>query len=342
MTEEGHKRLKEVAEQIKRGIADGAAPSSVKVTVREFLSLFGYSRRGRFVVSEIRLMLDEYELRIIPDFEVTWIDALISIEHDPKVTDGVTASEEQNDPTVRVGVIEAANRKPTSVKPDNPLSVATTLMLINDFSQLPVMKTEHSVKGMISWQSIGSRLSLGHTCPFVRHCTDSSFSEIPISAPLASAIEDISQQGYVLVRGSKGEIAGIVTASDVTHQFMQLAGPFLNVGEIEGYLRILVHRKFTIEEIQNALPSTPGGEQSISRPADLTLGGYCRLLQKEDLWGRLGLDLDRKEFVDKLDWVRQIRNDVMHFDPDGIDPEDAKKLEDFAKFFRHMRYIKAI
>ena len=207
MTEEGHKQLKEIAERIKRDFDGGAALFSEKVTVREFLSWFGYSRRGKGIVSQIRRMLYEYELWTVPDFEVTWIDAQISVEHDPQVDDGVTASEEQIDPTVRVGAIEAAHRKPTSVKPDAPLSAATTLMLTNDFSQLPVMETDYSVKGMISWQSIGTRLSLGHTCPSVRHCMDSSFPEILISAPLSSAIGNISRQGYVLVRGQEGKRA---------------------------------------------------------------------------------------------------------------------------------------
>ena len=339
---EGNERLKEIAQRIRHDIDGGAAPHSEKVTVRKFLSWFGCSRRGRSVVSEIRRMLDEHKLRTVPDFEVTWIDALISVEHDPEVGDGVTASEEQIDPTVRVGAIEAANRKPTSVNPHNPLRVATTLMLTNDFSQLPVMDGERSVKGMISWQSIGTRLSLGHPCPTVRHCMVPEIPIIPISEPLSSAIGNISRQGYVLVKGSDNRITGIVTASDVTHQFMQLAGPFLNVGEIEGYLRILIHHKFQIVEMQKALSDTPGRAHSVSRPADLTLGDYCKLLEQEDLWNKLNLNLDRKEFVKKLDWVRQIRNDVMHFDPDGIAPEDTKKLEDLAKFFRDMRHITAI
>ena len=337
----GSERLEKLAGRMKREIENGAAPHSEKPTVREFLSWFGYSRRGRRAVNEIRHLLAEYNLRTVPDFEVTWIDEEITVERDPETTDGTPASEEKIDPTVRVGVIEAARRKPTAVKPTNPLSVATTLMLTNDFSQLPVMESDREVKGAISWQSIGTRLSLGHTCASVGDCMDPSFPEIDINAPLSSAIESISRQGYVLVRGNDKTITGIVTASDVTRQFMQLSGPFLNIGEIEGYLRILVHRKFTIEEMQAALPAA-GGAQPISGPEDLTLGGYCRLFEREELWNKLGLELDRKEFVKRLHWIREIRNDVMHFDPDGIDPNDTKKLEEIAQFFRNLRRVGAI
>lgn len=339
MAAEGSQRLKGLAERIQREIENGAAPHSERVTVREFLSWFGNSRRGRRAVNQIRHMLAEYNLRTAPDFEVTWIDAVISVERDPEVEDGVAGSEEQIDPTIRIGAIEAANRIPTAVKPNKPLRVATTLMLMNDFSQLPVMESERELKGVVSWQSIGTRLSLGHKCPSVRDCMDSSYPEIHIGAPLSSAIESISRQGYVLVRGMDKRITGIVTATDVTDQFMQLSGPFLNIGEIEGYLRILVHRKYTINEMQAALPD---GLQAVTGPEDLTLGGYCRLLEREEFWNRLELDLDRQEFLDHLNWVRETRNDVMHFDPDGIEPNDAKRLEEFAKFFRNLRRVGAI
>ena len=338
---EGYERLGTLAERMKREIDSGAAPDSEELTVREFLSWFGYARRGRHKVSRIRHMLAELDLRTVPDFEVTWIDARISIELDPEAIEGIAASEDPIEPTVRIGAIEAANRKPTAVNPNNPLSVATTLMQTNDFSQLPVMQNDYKVEVIISWKSIGTRLSLGQECHIVRDCMNPYVPEIHIGDPLVSAIGDISQHGYVLVRGEDGKISGIVTSSDVAHQFMQLAGPFLNIGEIEGYLRSLVHRKFTVDEMQEALPTSRGG-QAVSGPEDLTLGGYCQLLGQEELWNRLNLNLDRKEFVKQLHWVREKRNDIMHFDPEGIEPEDIMKLENLAMFFRNLRRMEVV
>jgi CBS domain-containing protein len=57
-------------------------------------------------------------------------------------------------------VLPAANRKPLCVSPDAEVSEAITLMLQQDYSQLPVTTTEHSVRGMISWRSLGLRLAL--------------------------------------------------------------------------------------------------------------------------------------------------------------------------------------
>ena len=40
---------------------------------------------------------------------------------------------------------------------------------------------------------------------------------------------------------------------------------------------------------------------------------------------------DRGEFVKHLNDVREIRNDVMHFDPDDVAPEDLAKLRRFTR-----------
>ena len=337
----GYEKLKTVATRMKAEVGNKAAPSPEQLTVREFLRLFGYARRGSNKVRRIRHVLAELDLRTVPDFEVTWVDAMISIELDPEAVEGITASEGQVDPTVRIGAIEAANRTPTYVNPSSPLSVAITLMQVNDFSQLPVMQNERDVKGIISWQSIGAKLAMGYECLSVHDCMSPNAPVVGKEDPLFSAIGDISRHGYVLVRGQQGKITGIVTASDVVDQFVQLAGPFLSIGEIEGYLRGLVHRKFTVDEMKEAM-SHSGDGQSVSGPEDLTLGGYCQLLGREELWNRLNLNLDRKEFIKQLDWVREKRNDVMHFNPDGVEPEDSKKLENLVMFFRELKRMKAM
>jgi CBS domain-containing protein len=43
---------------------------------------------------------------------------------------------------ITIGRLRSANRPPVSVKPQQKLSEAVTIMLANDFSQLPVMGTE--------------------------------------------------------------------------------------------------------------------------------------------------------------------------------------------------------
>ncbi len=159
---------------------------------------------------------------------------------------------------------------------------------------------------------------------------EESVEEISIDAPLFEAIGSTAKHGYLLVRGKDKAVTGIVTETDVSKQFMHLAGPFLLIGEIEGHLRQLIHGKFTVEEMQ--LISEGEGGQGISGSADLTFGGYCRLLQNPEYWERLNLGVDRGQFVEHLESVRKIRNDVMHFDPDGLSPEDERMLRGVARF----------
>ena len=45
-------------------------------------------------------------------------------------------------------------------------------------------------------------------------------------------------------------------------------------------------------------------------------------------WERIGLkSVDRTLFIQSLQEVREIRNDIMHFDPEGIDDASRAKLK---------------
>ena len=331
----GFEWLDDVAKKIEDDAGKGVA-SETRLTVREFLGKFGYARRGAVIVNAILNELGKRNLRTVPSFDTAWFDGIISIEMDEEGGGHDVGS----DPTIRIEILPAANKAPISVKPNDRTSKAVTIMQLNDFSQLPVMTNERSVKGVVSWKSITARTSLGRPSEFVRQCMDTE-RVIDISTPLLDAVEVIQRHDYVLVKDSTNRITGIVTASDIAQQFSQLSSPFLLIGEIEGRLRHIVHGKFTLDELRSASPNTEG-DKSIQGPADLTFGGYVQLLQEEH-WNRLGLvGIDRKEFVKRLDAAREIRNDVMHFNPEGLDDNQRGELEEVAKFFRYLASMGAI
>jgi len=66
---------------------------------------------------------------------------------------------------------------------------------------------------------------------------------------------------------------------------------------------------------------------------------YIRLLEREDRWAKLDVPIDRVTLCKELDRVRNIRNDVMHFDPDGIPPDDLKRLRDFEGFLQRLQAV---
>jgi predicted transcriptional regulator len=347
--------LKEIAEQVKQS-------QHPAVTVRVLLSWFGAQRRRNATVRAIREALDKLKIKAEPDIDVAYIDGLVSFSaldssepatpadiistvHIPlQVGDSHTQVDSIEkeltsvvDPTFRIGRLASANRPPLSITPDANTQEAVTLMLKNDFSQLPVMTSERTVKGLFSWKSLGSRLSLGCTCMFVREAMD-SYQEVSFEASIFAAIGLIVQNECVLVRGMADKICGIVTTSDLSLQFGQLGEPFLLLGEIENHIRAMTAGKVTREELLAARdPNDPNRE--IEDVSDLTLGELIRLFEEPTKFLRLGLKIDRKMFIRDLEDIRRIRNEVMHFDPDGISENDLLKLRTFVEFLRRLHRL---
>jgi CBS domain-containing protein len=345
-------RLRDIARSLETG--QPVQP----ITVRGFLSWFWHSqRRGRFIVSWIRDRLAEVGIRTSPDFEVTYLDAEISFaltagEEKPsprpsedstevvKSVPGVIApTTTRADPTYRISKLAAANRRPISVNPNSSLTEVITLMMANDFSQLPVSVNERDVKGIISWKTIGSRLSLGQTPKWARDVMESP-AEISSEASLFTAIPVIVEYDYALVRSSDDRIVGIITTSDLSLQFQQLSEPFLLLGEIENHIRKIISRRFAPAELA-AAKDPLDGIRSVDSVSDLSFGEYKRLLEDPSKWAKLNLALDRSVFIQRLENVRLIRNDVMHFDPDGIEDDALTVLREFAKFLRALQTIGA-
>jgi CBS domain len=209
-------------------------------------------------------------------------------------------------------------------------------MLANDFSQLPVMIGEREVKGVVSWSSIGSRLALGMKCAEVRECMDGPHI-ISADTSLFDAITEIVKKQYVLIRDTNNKISGIVTTSDLSLEFRQLTEPFLLLAEIENHVRGLIQRgRFTTEQLRSCCDPNDR-DRVINGMFDLTFGDYIHLLEKTGLWSQLKLSIDRAIFIANLDKVREIRNDVMHFDPDGITESDLEALRKFVSFLQRLQ-----
>jgi len=102
----------------------------------------------------------------------------------------------------------------------------------------------------------------------------------------------------------------------------------------------LIHGKFLADQLQE-IRAINDPERVVERVADLTFGEYVRLIENEDRWKILGIHIDRVEFIKRLNRVREIRNDVMHFDPDGLSDDDLANLQDFAAFLRSLRKLGA-
>jgi hypothetical protein len=163
--------------------------------------------------------------------------------------------------------------------------------------------------------------------------------EISADASLFSAIDLIVQHDCVLVRDSERKISGIVTTHDLGVQFGSLAEPFLLLGEIENHTRGILTPLSRAELANAADPDDK--DREIEDVADLTFGEYLRLLTDKKIWSKLGLKIDQKTFAGHMEDIRKIRNDVMHFDPEGIAPDDMKKLRSMVVLMRQVQILGA-
>jgi hypothetical protein len=208
-------------------------------------------------------------------------------------------------------------------------------MLQFDYSQLPIMHGEREVKGMISWKSIGARYAIGGECNKVQHCREDA-QLVDGNGTLFDAIPTIIKHGYVLVRNQQDRrITGIVTASDLSLQFQQLAEPFLLLREIELHIRQLLQDKITIEDLA-LLASAEAGLSAPQSVSELSFGGYVRLLQRPQILDKLAIRIDQGSMISQLEQVRVIRNDVMHFDPDPMTMDQLEVLKNTAKFMQQL------
>ena len=83
------------------------------------------------------------------------------------------------------------------------------------------MEGNRSLKGVVTWNSIGTMLALNRPCVNVRDCLDEAVL-INADSPLFSAIPTIIERAFVLSEASDRTIFGIVATTDLSLQFRQL------------------------------------------------------------------------------------------------------------------------
>lgn len=286
-------------------------------------------------------MLDKYDVICEPEFGSAWFYGQIEIKPKPKVSTGKSGLTNDNaDPTPRLSLLKAANLNIVeesgsgegliSVNRETTVSEATTLMMLHDFSQLPILSGKRDVEGIISWKSIGRAISLGRKCNTVIDCRDEVMI-LNYEEPLFSAVKFVLEKEAVLVRQKDNTISGIVTATDIGEQFIALAEPFLIIEQIENHIRNLFNHKFDPEELSISA-AYEARTKEIKSLSDMSFGQYIKIIENPKKFEKLKLNIDRSIFVKQLEEVRKIRNDVMHFDPDGLTSQNLDHLRQTVKF----------
>ena len=88
-------------------------------------------------------------------------------------------------------------------------------------------------EGIFNYASFTHAHMAGKTPKLVGDCISHEFIEVNEEKSLVDAVRDIMQHGTVVVRSSHNKLCGVVTARDVARVFVDLAEPFLLLGQIE-------------------------------------------------------------------------------------------------------------
>jgi len=338
-----HQWLKEA-----KAKAENGAP--VSLAVRELISFWGAQGRGQRVSTRIETELANHGLLTAPDFRRVTLDANVAVVaassvDTPDASANAAAptpslrqeaadeiSVEADSPPVVVGLavsnLPSASAGVVSVNPQSTLEQATTLMLLNDYSQLAVMAGTRNLRGAVSWKSI-AQARLVSASATLEDATVRAF-EVPAEQDLIDVLPILPMHDFVFVRDSMNLISGIITTTDVVEAYDQLARPFFLLGELDQLLRRVISQTYSFDDVKDVSAS---GSGALSFD-DLTMGDYQRILENPSRWAELGWPLDRPSFIGRLDELREVRNDVMHFNPDPVPANASAKLRLFIRLLR--------
>jgi predicted transcriptional regulator len=321
-----HEKLKKAREEAEQG-------NPLTLTVRDLLGWWGAERRGYLISQQVVAELDNHSLSTVPDFEAVNLDVQVKLVIAPTdadseqesekgtVTVSSTAASESEDTHVlglTIGNLPSALSGVVAVSPSATFEEAITEMAVNGYSQLAVLAGTRNLRGAVTWESIARARHADPSAPFSKAIIKAR--DVTYDQHLIDVLPLLADFDFVLVRDQTNAIAGIVTANDVAAAYGTMATPFFLIGELDQRLRRILSDAFSVEHVANLC--SPDGDRDISSFDDLSIGDYQRILQNKEAWEALGWPLDRKVFVKRIDELREIRNDLMHFNPDPI-PEDA-------------------
>lgn len=297
------------------------------ITVRDLIGYWGARGRGRNLVETVTADLNKMGFEVDPPIDTGTLDTRVKIRN-------ASASSQYSDPDdhlltlarIPAASFALANQDdpalPGLVEPSTPVEDATAMMLRYDYSQLLVVDdvTRRNLVGVVSWKSYGSA-RLRHEEP--RTVADILLPATPVDlhSDLFSNVGPVVKYDFVAVT-YQGKLAGIVTATDLTEQFEDLAVPFLAIGRCERELKRVARAKFT----------------GVSRNDidDAMLGRLQQMYVKH--WNDLGWAISREEFNSWINSIRELRNKVAHFDDKDQDLRPAvRSVHQLAAWLRGVR-----
>jgi CBS domain-containing protein len=324
---------------LKEARAAAAEGEVRQLVVKDLIARWGVTARSPTIEAVIDDDLANHGLTTVPSFRKVGLDTPVLLQLVTTTASGQGAETvdsedfEVADRGLTLGNLPSALRGVESISAQSSFNEALTKMALNDYSQLAVLSGPATLRGAVTWRSIAQAR---HDNP------DAGIAEaiLPaIAAPYDTELVDVLRRLYeddfVFVRGPDSRIAGIVTAADVVLAYGDLSMPFLLVGQIDMLLRRLIGGAILFEDVAAACDKD--NARGLTDFDELTIGDYQRVLETPQLWARLHWNIDRASFIARLNDVRELRNDIMHFNADPLSESALRQLRNFMLFLK--RYV---
>lgn len=244
---------------------------------------------------------------------------------------------------------------PIFVSKDDTVSKALSLMIENEFSQLPVVIKQVETglpdvdfpEGMITYEGI-----LRGIRNFKARIEDLKVRDVMVTAPIYSVEDDLfdildrlKDTNAVLITENIGlgpDLVGIVTSYDTAEYFREHTEDLMRVEDIELMVKEFIKLAYTkengeideikLDEISANLTARINQDGSLSgktkKFTDLTLTEYISILLIKDTWSIYETVFNvKRDFIRELLYgVRDVRNALAHFRGD-ITSEERDRLK---------------
>lgn len=331
-------------EGISRAIAN-RPKKEFSLTVRDLMSVANIQRRTAGTLAQLEADLKSNNLEVIENIGEAGIDEFIRIvaaseagSHniaDAVVSEVASGSENRPVPSskspqhvlgYKLSNLPSASRQPLSVAQSDPIELALTHMVQNNFSQLPVID-EGVLKGVVTWESI-ALAKIHRQLNQVEDALQLDPHFVHASRDVLDVVNLVNARGFIFVMGEDNSVGGIVTVQDLVEEFGRDRYPLALLEELELRLRLNLQRRCNDEDVRSS-------QARATKLSDVTMGNYPFLLADDTIWGKLNwIGVDRETLKESVRGCAQLRNDMMHFSPDPIEASRIALLEGTLRLVR--------
>jgi hypothetical protein len=194
----------------------------------------------------------------------------------------------------------------------------TTIMLATGVSTIPIIRNNGTVNaGVIRRKTVWEYMVRNSgKVPDTKDVKESALPEVCKTSTLPQAMKTLLGTSGVLFKDTEkktDKYTHYISPRVVANALNAYSVSFQMIEKVEKLIRERLKKQFSIDEIQRSLEGRNHGPPPGVDPLEgLTFANYHWIISK--LWDGIGLGfLDRRDFLKRVDIVRDYRNDVMHF-----------------------------